>query len=143
MPAHVPEYYLGGLRAIMLLYISFLLHSLIKNKLAKYFVFFFFSYYFLMSSSQIYKKWTNSKLTTFGNKESIVLDIISDAEEEDFTISYIVKPGWGSGFDSLFRLHNRVSSGKGNVYTIVVPTDLLNENEIDLIRGDIGLIYPK
>jgi len=143
-PSHVPEYYLQATAVMFIIYLSFLISQLFKHKIARYFLTGYAIYYLIVCIFLTNKQWSHPKLRTLGHKEFIVDKIVEDAKDKnDFAISYITTPGWSFGFESLFRLKNKEPTGKGSVYTIVSPIDKLKPSEIDVVSGNVGLVYPK
>lgn len=142
LPFNVPEYYLRGTQTIFLLYLAMVLAFLLTQKWGLILAAGILLFSIWENTTQLQRKWLQTDLTTLAYKQRIIDHIEQRVHGEPFQISYIAKPGWGSGFTSLFAVSPQQPGAEGPVYTIIVPMIELSNDSYDFISGGIGITYP-
>lgn len=142
LPFNVPEYYLRGTQAIFLLYMGALLAYISTKKLGWLFVAAVLLLSIWQNGSKLYARWHQTNLTTLAYKQRVIDHIIAQANGQAFQVSYIVQPGWGSGFETLFAVAHQQPGDDGPVYSIIVPMIELEDDTYDFTSGGIGVTYP-
>lgn len=142
LPFNVPEYYLRGTQAIFLLYIGMLLAHVSSKKWGVAAVTALLLFIIWSNAQSLQRRWQQTDLTTLAYKQRVIHNILQHTEGKPFQISYIVKPGWGSGFDSLFAVSAQKPGAEGPVYTIIVPMIELSNDSYDFVSGGVGVTYP-
>ncbi len=142
-PTHVPEYYLGAVRALFFLYAAFLFDLLLtKKRLWRWVASGVLIWIFGKNLLLLNRKWQSPNLVTLSAKQAIVKEIIRSASGQPFRVSYIRTLGWDSGFRSLFAVDGVDPGDTGPEYFIVVPKDLRSTEGVDYSVGGVGLLYP-
>lgn len=145
-PTHVPEYYFQALTTLTILYLSASLSLLIKNRLLKIILIIILINITFTNIKILISKWNNPSLTSLGQKDYIVKEIICRTpDNQEFYVSYIKEPGLNFGFDYLFKYYGRIPQtreAKPPIFTIVIPKSL-SIDSINISSGNLGLILPK
>ncbi len=145
-PTHVPEYYLGAIGTLILLYITQILGQMSKKAWGKILLVVILVNVSWVNLNQLKgQKWNNQSLITLAHKDAVVKEIVKrEGPGDKFFVSYISNPGWNFGFDYLFKHYERIpqkDAVKDHIYTIVIPKSLSPES-IDIDSGNVGLILP-
>lgn len=122
-----------------------------KLRLKKLIIFCFFLLLFIFNLHLLKTKINPYPLKI---KQEVVTKVIENADKNPFAVSYISDPGLNTGYSYLFNYQgvDYIPSTKDThlpVYTLVIPSNLLKEEEFDqLIKKEgvdfgVGIIYPK
>lgn len=142
-PTHVPAYYLRGIQALSVLYLSFVFVELWhEKKTTKALAVFLLGLFCVLNAHSLFSAWTRTDLIRLSRKQAIIDHILEQANGQPFQVSYVTEPGWQFGYKSLFRLAELEPGEQGPVYTIVAPVNFVDIAELDFISGNVGVNYP-
>ncbi len=143
-PTHVPDYYLGGISSLLLIYVSVSATFLYQTNWGKVILFFWCLGIISQTSLKLSANYTNPSLANLAHKDAIVREIKADSQGKQIYISYITELGWKFGYQYLIDYYhiNQSSTAEGvPVYTIVSPRSF-SPDSIGKSFGNIGIIYP-
>lgn len=146
-PLQVPEYYFLALGTLIIIYLSCVLSLLTRYKYSKILLFLILFEISCVSFNALNKRW-NAKLDPIYlyHKEKIVQEILKrQPEGDEFYVSYITNLGGQTGYEYLFKYHNKVPQtreAKPPIYTIVSPVNLSTQS-VGVRFGNVGLILPR
>ncbi len=143
-PTHVPEYYLGGITSLLLVYVSISASYLYKSSWGKVVLLIWCLGIISQTSLTLSEKYTNPSLVSLAHKDAVIREIKADSQGKTVYISYITELGWKFGYQYLidyYQINQSPTAQDVPVYTIVSPRSF-SPDSIGKSYGNIGIIYP-
>lgn len=146
-PRVVSEYYFMALVPVILLFVSFMLISLLRYSLVLKFCVVFFVLVVTYSNLTRYKETHNYNAKhALSQKDAAVRAIVEHQRGKgEFSVSYYTPYGREFGFQYLFTYYGLEPRKeiKPPIYTIVMPRGYVADKDISVYFQDIGVIFPE
>lgn len=145
-PRHIPEYYFMALVPIIFLYVSALMVSLGKSMWGKILIAPFLVLIIFSNIKSIIGEHADPHKFNLEQKDLAVKTVVEHQRGKgDFSISYFTEYGRHYGFQYFFTYYGLEPRKeiKPPIYSLVLPKNLVAENDLSASFGDIGIIFPE